>query len=500
MLHAVLHFLAANWFGLVFALLILHAASVALAILSERREPAATVAWLMTVIFLPVIGVALYYAMARTRFRRRFRQRTKANEQADEALSMYVQQRLSDFDETMLAGLRSTQRGLVALAANSAQFRSGGPAFAGNAVQLYVDPADKFDALKDAIRSAQSHIHLEYYIFRGDGIGAEIRDLLVERANAGVEVRILVDGIGSLRTYRADFFDPLKQAGGQMAVFLPIRFARVLERVNFRNHRKIVVIDGQVGFVGGMNIGDEHLGKSRRIGKWHDSHVRICGPAVAELQRIFLTDWLFATNQTLADLRFFPEVKSVGPDEPAGGALVQIVSSGPDCRWPTIQQLFFQAITGAARQVLIASPYFVPDESLLAALETAALRGLDVRVLLPARSDQLIVTSAARSYYEELLEAGVRIFEYRDGFLHAKTLAVDGHYGSVGSANMDVRSFSLNFEVSAFIHSEAFAKELHRQFERDMRCSEEVQLETFRDRPRLRRFNESVAQLLSGIL
>ncbi len=494
MLEGALDFLAANWYALLWWLIILQAASVALAVLSERREPAATLAWLMTVTFLPVLGILAYYALARTRFRRHFRARAQVNEQADEALSMYVHERLDSFDESVLRELKPEQQGLIALAANSEPSGTGGTLFDGNSVGTYFDPADKYAALKEAIRRAESHVHLEYYIFRGDGIGGEIRDLLVERAKAGVEVRLLCDGIGSLHTTRAGFFRPLRAAGGEVGVFLPPRFARVIERVNFRNHRKIVVVDGRVGFVGGMNIGDEHLGLNPSVGRWRDSHVRVEGPAVAELQRIFLTDWLFATDERIAEPRFFPEV------EPAGDELVQIVSSGPDCHWPTIQQLYFQAIAAAEKQVLIATPYFVPDLSVRAALTSAGLRGVDVRIMLPSKTDHRIVISAARSYYEELLEAGVRIFEFRGGFLHSKTIAVDGRYGSVGSANMDIRSFTLNFEVSAFVHSARFARELVRQFQRDTESSVEIELEAFRERPRVRRLGQSVAQLLSGIL
>ena len=494
MLQGVLTFLVENWPSLLWGLIVLQAASVGLAILSERREPAATIAWLMTVTFLPVVGILAYYALARTRFRRQFRARAAVNEQADEALSMYVEQRLSDFDETLLRSLRPAQQAMVELAANSAQFRSGGPPSAGNAVRLFFDAKPKYDALKDAIRSAQSHVHLGYYIFNADGAGTEIRDLLAKRAAAGVEVRVLYDGVGSIHTHRSGFFDELTSAGGEAAAFLPPHFAKIIERVNFRNHRKIAVIDGAVGFVGGMNIGDEYLGLDPNTGPWRDAHLRIDGPAVAALQRIFLTDWMFTTGRQAADEGYFPEVA------PAGEALAQIVASGPDCRWPTIQQLHFQAIATAASEILIATPYFVPDRSMLTALETAALRGVDVRVMLPRKTDVRIVTSAARSYYEELLEAGVRIFEFTGGFLHSKTIAIDGCYGSVGSANMDVRSFLLNFEASAFIHNDAFARELRDQFEADAQSCVEIDLDAFRRRPRFRKFGQSVAQLLSGIL
>ncbi|MFO7900529.1 MAG: cardiolipin synthase [Planctomycetota bacterium] len=478
---------------LLLGIVVLHFISVVLAIVSERREPSATVAWLMTVTFLPVVGVILYYALARTRFRRQFRKREEKLGQAEEALSFYVQQQVADFDRA-LEGLRPEEQGLIQLAANSAASPGGGAPFVGNAVERYADGAAKFEALMAAIRSARSHIHLEYYIVRPDETGTAVRDLLVEKAKAGVEVRFLYDGIGSLGLHRRGFFGELVEAGGEVEAFLPLRISKILERVNFRNHRKIAVIDGRVGFLGGMNIGDEYAGRRPEYGGWRDSHLRIEGPAVAELQHVFLTDWLFTTNQTVADPQYFPDI------EAAGDELVQIVASGPGCRWPTIQHLFFQAINTAERQVLIVTPYFVPDRSVLMALESAALRGLDVRLLLPSRTDHRMVTSAARSYYEELLESGVRIFEYQTGYLHSKTISVDGRYGSVGSANMDVRSFTLNFEASAFVYSARFAEGLRRQFLEDSDRAEEIELERFRGRPRIKRFGQSLAQLLSPVL
>ncbi len=494
MLQHLLSFLADHWHTLLSAVIVLQAGSVALAVLSERREPAATIAWLMTVTFLPLVGIVAYYALARTRFRRQFRARAAVNRQADEVLTMYLEQHLADFDESVLRSVRPPQQALIELGANSAQFRGAGHPFPGNNVRLFFDADAKYESLKEAIRSAQSHIHLGYYIFNADGTGTEIRNLLAERAAAGVEVRVLVDGVGSLRACRSGFFQPLARAGGEVAVFQPPRFGRIIARVNFRNHRKIAVVDGALGFVGGMNIGDEYRGLDPDTGRWRDAHLRIQGPVVAALQQIFLTDWMFTTGRQTADATYFPDI------DHGGEALVQIVASGPDCRWPTIQQLYLQALTAAEEEILIATPYFVPDRSMVTALQTAALRGVDVRVMLPRKSNVRIVTSAARSYYEELLEAGVRIFELTDGFLHSKTLAVDRRYGSVGSANMDVRSFLLNFEVSAFVYNEAFARALREQFEADITVCEEINLDRFRRRPRIVKLAQSVAQLLSGIL
>ncbi len=488
---------------LLLGLFILQLISTVLAILSERREPSATLAWLMVVVLFPVGGIILYYALARGRFRRHFRKREKNLRQAEAALSSCVERCRAD-SAMSSADLPAVERGLVKLAVESSNIPDTGPPFAGNTVEQYSHGAAKFGALMDAIRSARSHIHLEYYIVRADQTGTEIRDLLVEKAKQGVEVRFLYDGIGSLYAHQTNFFRDLKEAGGRVEAFLPLKVARIVERVNFRNHRKIAVIDGRIGFVGGMNIGNEYVGRkskySRKYRGWRDAHLQIEGPAVAALQRIFFTDWLLVTykrgktGEDFADVRYFPTV------EPVGDELVQIITSGPGCQWPTLQHQFLQAINTAEEQALIVTPYFVPDRSLLMALESAALRGVDVRLLLPRDTDHRLVTSAARSYYEELLEAGARIFEYTGGYLHSKTISVDGRYGCVGSANMDIRSFTLNFEASAFVYSARFADSLRRQFLADVGDSVEIQLEPFRQRPRIRKFGQSLAQLLSPVL
>jgi len=295
---------------------------------------------------------------------------------------------------------------------------------------------------------------------------------LVDKAKAGVEVRVLCDGLGSMRL-PDDFWAELVSAGGKAAVFAPVKIAPMLRRrdhVNFRNHRKIVIVDGIIGLTGGINIGREYLGLDPEVGEWRDTHVRIEGPAVLGMQQTFIEDWLHTTDELLDSGRYFPEPSSVAP----GAATVQVIGSGPDRPWAIIHQLHFLAVVYSQKRVWLTTPYFVPDRVLQTALITAALRGVDVRLLLPKKSDSRLVDWASRFYFAELLEAGVRIYEYGAGFLHAKTMVVDSWLATIGSSNMDIRSFSLNYEINAFAYDETAAMALVDQFRSDLLLAKEV--------------------------
>ena len=361
----------------------------------------------------------------------------------------------------------------------------------GNAVRLLV-ANQAYDALEEAIRGARSHVHLLYYIFNSDRTGARFRDLLLRKAREGVSVRVLVDGVGSFGT--SNFMIPLTQAGGKFAEFLPVGNFSRRWHPNLRNHRKIAVVDGRVGFTGGVNIGDEYTGRKKRVGRWRDSHIQITGPAVNHLQEVFAEDWYFATGRDLISERFYPD------QQPQGDQTVQIIASGPDTETQPLQRIFFTAITSARDRVFLTTPYFVPDQAMLVALETAALRGVDVRLLLPHRSDMPLVLHAGRSYYNELLESGVKIHEYMHGILHAKTMVVDDRWATVGSANMDVRSFKLNFEVNAVIYGAVFATELARVFLHDLTLARQVTLEDLARKTLGSRMAEGFARVLSPVL
>jgi cardiolipin synthase len=481
-----------NWLGYLNVLLVvagyLLAFLIIMRIVLQRREPTATLAWVLSIILLPYIGVLMYLLVGRRRLNRRVRQRRVraavlephldrvgegvADLQVPEAPNHLIQPQASE-----LLTL-SDRMGLRAPTV-------------GNKVRLLV-ANQAYDALEEAIRGAKSHIHLLYYIFNSDRTGARFRDLLIQKAREGVTVRLLVDGVGSFGA--STFVIPLTQAGGKFAEFLPVgQFSRHWHP-NLRNHRKIAVVDGRVGFTGGVNIGDEYTGRKKKVGRWRDSHIQISGPAVNHLQEVFAEDWYFASGEDLISERFYPD------QQPVGDQMVQIIASGPDTETQPLQRMFFTAITSARKRVYLTTPYFVPDQAMLVALQTAALRGVEVKLLLPHRSDMTLVLHAGRSYYKELLESGVAIHEYMQGILHAKTMVVDDRWATVGSANMDVRSFKLNFEVNAVIYGAVFAGELVRIFERDLTRASQVTLEDVAQKSLRSRMAEGFARVLSPVL
>jgi cardiolipin synthase len=357
---------------------------------------------------------------------------------------------------------------------------------------MLVDGAAKYTALLADIANARASIDMEYYIFLADNTGTAVRDALIERAQAGVKVRLLLDAVGSARCPRR-FLAPLVEAGGEYAWFHPISFGKVWRRpwLNLRTHRKIVVIDGRIAFTGGINITDEE-NEALRADAYRDLHLRLEGEVARSLQVLFVEDWSYATGQP-------PVLPPAARDEGSASYAVQVVSSGPDSAWEAIHRMHVATIHAAQRRVWLTTPYFVPGEAARMALTSAALGGLDVRLLVPKRSDSIVVTYAARSYFDELLAAGVRIYEYGPRMLHTKSLLVDDHLVILGSANFDHRSFRLNFEVSLLFHDARVAGELERTIELDLAHSPRVRDD--RPRPLLTvQLPEAVARLVSPLL
>jgi len=317
--------------------------------------------------------------------------------------------------------------------------------------------------------------------------------ILARKVVEGVEVRVLLDGMGSI-SISGGFIRSMRKAGIQAEWFFPIRFPYITSRLNLRYHRKIVVVDGRTGFMGGLNIGDEYLSRDAKLGFWRDTHLKLEGEAVHTLQSIFLNDWYYVTHQEVQGARYFPQttIFQVLP--------VQIVGGGPDSNWRSILQSFFKALTMAKNSVSIETPYFIPDESLMMALKTAALSGLDVRLVVQGTPEHNLTFLAMHSYFEELLQAGVRIYKYMKGTLHAKIFLIDNQLASVGSANMDLRSFLLDFEICAFAYDRALVERLKLDFEQDLNESIELVLKTFQARPVFERFKESSARLFSPVL
>jgi cardiolipin synthase len=385
--------------------------------------------------------------------------------------------------------LRREQLAKIAIAAGEV------PPLRAEAVDVFCDGESKYRAIGDAIAAARRHVHVEYYIWEPDRIGTRLRDQLVAKAREGVEVRVIVDGTGSFGL-RKGFLDPITAAGGEIAWFNPVSLLRLRrKRADFRTHRKIVVCDGTVGFTGGMNVADAHSAEFVGDAAWRDTHLRIAGSAVRALQRIFVEDWLDCSGKQLPfDDAYFPQ--------PAGaaGEVVQIVASGPDTAAFAVHKMFFAAINQAVERIWLTTPYFVPDDPILNALICAAMRGVDVQLIVPERGDSRLVDLAARSYFPEVLAAGVRVFEYRDRFVHAKTFVIDDDVAIVGTANLDNRSFRLNFEVAAVVYGGAINAQLDQAFRRDLESCREL-FASFWDRQKLLpRLGQSGARLLSPLL
>ena len=444
-------------------------------IVLQKREPVATLSWLLGLAALPYVGLVVYQLFGPLRIRRHRLRRARARVQAGEVPT------LDDPDARELARLGMATTGL--------------PPSTARRVDLLVDGAATYDALLEAVRGARDHVHLEYYIYHPDQSGTALRDALVERARAGVKVRLLLDAVGSSKAPQR-FFAPLLEAGGELAWFHPIRFGRVWERswLNLRTHRKIVVVDGRVGFAGGINITDEENDRLR-ADAYRDLHLRLEGEVVATLQLVFVEDWAYATDDrnVLASL---PHCEIAASEHPIHA---QVLTSGPDSDWEPIHRLHVAAIHAARHRVWLVTPYFVPGEAAMMALTSAAFGGLDVRLLVPRQSDSRLVTFAARSYFDSLLAAGVKVYEYGPRMLHTKALLVDDDLAMVGSANFDHRSFRLNFEVSVLLRDAGLAATLAKLIEGDFANAPRVRVD--RARPLWRaRLPEAFARLLSPLL
>lgn len=453
-------------------------------IVLQRRAPVSTLAWIMVLNLMPVLGLVVYHYFGPRRVRRqrlkRWHQKAVLMSQSDLA-ALNAEHPQAPLWARQHARLIETACGIAPSSARSLELLGSGGA--------------TLQALLAEIARARWHIHLEYYIFDPDQTGTQLLHALTERARAGVQVRLLVDAIGSARLLarrQRALLRTLRDAGGELAVFHPRRLDRLRPLVNLRTHRKIVVIDGRTGFVGGINVTDDENELVRPHDAYRDTHLLIRGGAVRWLQYVFLKDWHYAQGRPPAhDAHLLP-------DEPPGSLPTQIVASGPDTDMEGTHRVMIDALNLARQRIWLATPYFVPTEAALTALTNAALRGVQVKLMVPERSDSRIVTAAARSYYDELQAAGVLVFEYRGRVLHAKTLVVDEDYGMVGSANFDNRSFRLNFEVAAVVFDASFNGQLAAMFQADLSHCQLVP--THRHAPPLQRLFEAVARLGSPLL
>ncbi|MDR1960656.1 MAG: cardiolipin synthase [Gracilibacteraceae bacterium] len=457
----------------------------------ERRKPTTTLVWLLTLFILPGVGAVMYFFLSQNLLRRKsfaFAARDEDYRQHKPALLQSIN-RLQSGGKIFRDSRLEAYRDIIQFH----QVQSRALYSADNELLVFTDGREKFNDLFSQIRAARDHVHVLYYILKKDELGHGLLDLLIEKAREGVEVRLLVDAIGNSMPGRD--FARLRKAGGHVARFFPSFFTFINMKLNYRNHRKVVVIDGRIGYVGGFNVGNEYLGLKKRMGYWRDTHLRIRGSAVRELQTRFFSDWLLASREKLpVSERYYPPLPA------AAGAGVQVVSCGPDSEHEDIKLGFVKMIHAAKKSVYIQTPYFIPDESISDALAIAALSGIDVNVMIPCKPDHPFVYWATYSFIGDLLQSGVKAYVYRGGFLHSKTIVVDDCIAAVGTANFDIRSFRLNYEVNAFIYHVPTAKILQTAFMKDIAQCDELTPDKYRQRSWLVKFKESVSRLLAPIL
>lgn len=470
---------------------------VCLHIIYDTASTHKTLAYLLLVLFIPVAGILFYFSFG-INYRKRRLYSKKLVE--DDALGRrLIEEVISKTELSLQRDTRSLRdsRSLVTLLLRDTY----SPLTTGNAVKLLVNGEEKFPEVFEALNNAKHHIHIEYYIYDNDIIGNEVKEILIRKAREGVKVRLIYDAFGS-RSIRKKFVRALVEAGVEAYPFNRIRFILLANPLNYRNHRKIIVIDGNCGFVGGINISDRYLNHPRyhngRMPKvyWRDTHLRIDGPGVQYLQYLFFCDWNFCARQQLQPDPFYFDTRN----NPQGRECVQIAASGPDSPTSTIMLSMVKAISLAKKEILLTTPYFIPGETILNALKVASLGGVRVRLIAPGVSDSWLVNAAAWSYYDDMLRAGVEIYLYEKGFIHVKTMVVDDFIAIVGTANLDFRSFDVNFEVNAVVYGEKLASELRANFLSDIEVSKKIQPEAWRKRPVFKQFPERVARLLSPLL
>ena len=446
----------------------------------DNRNPVKTLAWVLVLLFLPYVGLVFYFFFGRSQRRERIISRKGYNSLLKKPLMEYHAQEAiqpPEGYEQLVRFLGLTNQALP---------------FSGNRVDTYTNGYALLQAMLADIGRARHHIHLQTYIMADDPVGRLVRDALLQKAAQGVEVRVLYDDVGCWHVPYA-FFEEMRMGGIDARSFLKVRFPLFTSRVNYRNHRKILVVDGRVGFVGGMNLAERYV-RGVPWGCWRDTHLRIEGKAVHGLQTAFLRDWFFIDRTLLTSAVYFP------PLPPVGDSLVQVATSDPVGYWRPIMQAMALAIGRARRYLFLQTPYFLPTDSILSALQTAALSGVDVRLMLPQQSDSRLVHLATCSYVADVLRAGVKVYLYRPGFLHSKLLVSDDLLCSVGSTNIDFRSFEHNFEVNAFIYDPALAHQLRAVFVDDQRRCLQLSLKKWERRPARRKALESFVRLLSPLL
>lgn len=459
--------------------LLLFIIQIAAIIILEYRHPDRAVTWLLIMFMIPFIGFLLYFFVAKTYSCHLLHRKENC----------YWESFKADLLDRIHQQIPKDRLEEISLQQNAwLQNNPSIPLTTCHETIVYSDGEQAFEAMLESMANAKHHIHIEFYIIRDDKLGTRFEQLLIRKAQEGIQVRLIYDGIGSRHLGKA-FLHRLQQAGVETGCFFPLLTTFIDKRINYRNHRKIVVVDGKIGFFGGLNIGDEYVGRNPQFGYWRDTHFRMKGDSVLWIQHAFLTDWYMIKNQILTDYVYYPIQETKGKE------LVQVVKIDPD---ETLLELIFSLIVSAKQRVYIETPYFVPDPSILLAIKTAVKSGVDVRIIIPGTPDKKLVYNATLSYVQELLQAGVRFFCYHNGFLHAKVLIAD-NLACSGSANMDMRSFCGQFEINAVFYDSKVVESLIQDFHTDLSVSKEVVLSEFMKRPKLQKMKEIFARLLSSL-
>lgn len=446
----------------------------------DNRNPVKTMAWVLVLFFLPIVGLIFYFFFGRSTRKEKLIGRKGFTRLIKRPMAEYQAQKAFKCPEDqhqLMHFFRNVNNALP---------------FEGNKTEVYTDGLSMLQSLMKAISKAKHHIHLEFYIFEDDPVGRLLRDLLIDKAREGVEIRLLYDDVGCWKVPHL-FYDEMRGAGIEARGFLKVRFPVFMSKVNYRNHRKIVVIDGKVAFTGGMNIALRYM-KGFQWGIWRDTHIKIEGKAVYGLQTAFLTDWYVVDRTLITSSRYFPEMDSYG------NALMQIVTSDPVGEWRDIMQGLLIAISSSRKYFYIQTPYLLPTEPILMALKTAALAGVDIRIMIPERADTRLTHLASLSYLDDMMRAGVKIYLYQKGFLHSKLIVSDDTLSTVGSTNMDFRSFEHNFEVNAFMYDRTSALILKEIFLKDQKDAFLLQRKQWIKRPWYQKVQESTIRLLAPLL
>ncbi|WP_226669839.1 cardiolipin synthase [Metabacillus litoralis] len=459
--------------------------SIIYVMMLENRSPHKSLLWIYALVFFPIIGYIYFIFSGQLEVKGHlFRNKRKHDKELLENKTTFKQstnfEKLSDTQQSLTKLIERYSDNQVSFHTKTSILKNGD---------------ETFSSIKQSIKEAEHYIHLEYYTFRSDVIGQEMIELLSEKSKSGIEVRFIFDAVGSMSLSKKAI-KQMREAGIEVHCFLPVKQGFYNQKINFRNHRKIIVVDGKVGFVGGLNIGDEYLGKDARYGFWRDTHLKIEGEAIITLQEIFLLDWAYLTGEKLLNEKYF----NVDLVESDGGG-TQIISSGPDSSVQGIMSdIYYELLASAKKSIYIATPYFVPNKAIRTVLSMAAKKGVEIKIIVPEKNDGFLTQYATRSYFPEMLADDIDVYMYQKGFLHEKVIIIDNKFASVGTANVDLRSLHLNFEVNALLFETESIKDLVKHYQQDIKDSIKINNSTYKNRGLILRTKESFARLFSPVL